>query len=677
MLEQIIPIILAVFGLSVLIFVHELGHLIAAMRSNMEVESFGIGFGKPILSFIYKGIRFNLCWIPFGGYVKIVGMDSISQSSDPKKRTFFTATPYQRLKVAFAGPLANIVFALLLFCCIWATGGREKSYSTVTSRVGWIDPSSELYAKGVRPGDRIVAYSGREIRSSQDHLQAAMTGGQAIPVDFETLATYTAPPKRISCVISPYQLPKGPEGLMTTGVLSPASFVVWNPYLVHDKNGVKFSMPSAVESGIKPYDRIVWVDNVPIFSLEQLQEVMNDEAVFITIQRHGEESQGVRQVRIPRLKVSDMKITSEVRGELSDWQYMVSLQGRKNSDLWFIPYNLSPECVVEHPLPLIDSSVKTAKYQIDTLLPGDQIIAVQGERIHHASELLVKIQQKKAVLIVERSDKGKKSQKSSSIFSRDFSDFETADYAFVQPYGSNSLYELVKIIGTPLLEKTDPSSSSYPGEKSIDDSTSLIVLPSFPLVDRNRFIQYVRQEAQQIEEQKIISSPREPQNQAQDSKPASEVSEKDSSSQYVLGLFGVTDSFFAYNPNPLTMIVRSAEDVAHTLSALVTGTLSPKWMAGPVGIVDSIQYQMTSGGLKEGLFWLSILSINLALLNLLPLPALDGGYILLSLFEMATGIRPSIATLEKIVFPFILLLVGLFLYLTYNDIIRLIMRLMG
>jgi regulator of sigma E protease len=74
------------------------------------------------------------------------------------------------------------------------------------------------------------------------------------------------------------------------------------------------------------------------------------------------------------------------------------------------------------------------------------------------------------------------------------------------------------------------------------------------------------------------------------------------------------------------------------------------------------------------LFWLGTISLNLAILNLLPLPVLDGGYVLLSLFELVTGRRLKLETIEKIVLPFAVLLILLLLYLTYNDVVRLFSR---
>lgn len=637
MIEQIIPLFFAILGLSFLIFVHELGHLIAAIRVNMDVESFGIGFGRPIFSFVYKGIRFNICWIPFGGYVKIVGMDGTSVSKNPLKKTFFTASPYQRLQVAVAGPLANIFFSLLLFSLVWVSGGREKMFSSVTDRIGWVDPTSELYVHGLRPGDRVVSYSGREIHSSQDHIQAAMTGGDEISVTFETMGTYSTPPKRVICAITPYQIPKAPQGLLTTGVLSSASFLIWNPRDGESLNGRDLSMPEALGSGIQPNDRIVWVDNVPIFSLEQLQEVLNDAAVFVTVERRGEEALGLRQLRIPRVSLMDLKISSEMQGELSDWQYMASLNHIPMTHIWFIPYNISSDGTVENPISYIDTYTKKPKYQIDTLLPGDRIVAVAGQKVLHASEILQKLHDKKALIIVERD----------TVPLQKIENLENTEAAFIRPYSSEALYQIVSSIGTQNKERS---------------FGSLTLLQPFSVTEKDAFIRHVQEVYNKVHNDQLIEK---------SDTPSLKVP------KYVLGLFGVSDREVLYNPTPIDLMITSVQDIGNTLKALVSGTLSPKWMAGPVGIIDSIQTQVRIGGTQEVLFWLAILSINLALLNLLPLPALDGGYIFLSIFEMITGIKPAIATLEKILLPFIFLLIGLFVYLTYNDILRLVMRYLG
>src|SRR4029077_10175935 len=124
MIVSLLYLLLAILGLGFLIFIHELGHYWMARRVGMRVESFGIGFGRPIISFMHNGVKWNICWLPFGGYVKIAGMEKENgKEPDEIPDGFFGKSPWDRIKVALMGPVSNLCFAFLLFCVIWATGG--------------------------------------------------------------------------------------------------------------------------------------------------------------------------------------------------------------------------------------------------------------------------------------------------------------------------------------------------------------------------------------------------------------------------------------------------------------------------------------------------------------------------------------------------------------------------
>jgi regulator of sigma E protease len=76
-------------------------------------------------------------------------------------------------------------------------------------------------------------------------------------------------------------------------------------------------------------------------------------------------------------------------------------------------------------------------------------------------------------------------------------------------------------------------------------------------------------------------------------------------------------------------------------------------------------------GFKEALYWMGLISLNLGIINLLPIPVLDGGHICFSLWEVITRKRIPAKALEKIVFPFVILMIAFFIYVTFQDIIRL------
>ena len=142
MIFSLLYVILALFGLGLLVFIHELGHYWMARRVGMTVEAFSIGFGKPIYVWENDGVKWQICYLPFGGFVRIAGMEKkgiLEPYQIPDG--FYGKRPAQRIKVALMGPIVNIAFALLAFCILWSFGGREKPFSEFTHLVGWVTPA--------------------------------------------------------------------------------------------------------------------------------------------------------------------------------------------------------------------------------------------------------------------------------------------------------------------------------------------------------------------------------------------------------------------------------------------------------------------------------------------------------------------------------------------------------
>src|SRR6267154_3763748 len=183
MIISFLYVILAAFGLGFLIFIHELGHYWMARREGMTVEAFSIGFGKPIYSWERKGVKWQLCWLPFGGFVRIAGMEK-KGSLEPYliPDGFYGKKPLSRIKVALMGPIVNIGFAFLAFCLLWLFGGRTKPFSEYTHLIGWVDPWSEIYSVGVRPGDEISQLNNKPFRNFQDFIYAAIFDGTSTQI---------------------------------------------------------------------------------------------------------------------------------------------------------------------------------------------------------------------------------------------------------------------------------------------------------------------------------------------------------------------------------------------------------------------------------------------------------------------------------------------------------------
>ncbi len=137
----------------------------------------------------------------------------------------------------------------------------------------------------------------------------------------------------------------------------------------------------------------------------------------------------------------------------------------------------------------------------------------------------------------------------------------------------------------------------------------------------------------------------------------------------VLGV-PLVDREVLYNPTPQQQFADVFKETWRTLYGLFSGYLNPKFMSGPVGIIQVVHHSWMIG-YKEVLFWMAVISLNLGLINLLPIPVLDGGHILFSVVEIVTKKPIRSKTMERMVIPFIGLLIALFIYITYQDIARL------
>ncbi|HPE85157.1 MAG TPA: site-2 protease family protein, partial [Chlamydiales bacterium] len=133
----------------------------------------------------------------------------------------------------------------------------------------------------------------------------------------------------------------------------------------------------------------------------------------------------------------------------------------------------------------------------------------------------------------------------------------------------------------------------------------------------------------------------------------------------------LVDQKVIYNPGPWVLFEDTMRDVWRTLTGLFSGSLSPKWVAGPVGIIQMLHHSWGLG-VSEALFWLAVISLNLGILNLLPIPPFDGGHIVISFIEGITGKRVNHKVMDRIVMVFVILLIGFALYITFNDVVRLV-----
>lgn len=651
MVVSLLYVLLAILGLSFLIFIHELGHYWMARRTGMRVETFAIGFGRPVYSWENNGTKWQIGWLPFGGYVRIAGTDTEKEEdlySVPGG--FFTKSPLDRIKVAVMGPVANLIFAFLAFAILWGLGGREKNFTEFTSKIGWVDPNSELYAQGVRPGDEIISYNDKSFQSAKDHIYEPMTASGEILVKGMKVDYKTSDKIPFEYNVKTYPHPASlDKGLVTAGILSSANYIIYNRLRNGEENPLPEGSP-LYNSGILYGDRVVWVDGELIFSSKELETILNDGRALLSIQRGN----NVILRRVPRVEAQELRFDANFREELVDWQFEAQLNGTKLQDLFAIPYNLTNECVVEDELAFIDKDKQEevfSQHPFSTLdLPlknGDKIIAIDGIPVEKSFQLLSHLQTKHVLIIVQRNPEA--IQQTSS---------EGEDVDFDKHFNFKDLDVIVKSIGKG---------------KPVSTAGDLVLLkPVTPKTQLELVLAPEKQawlSAELLERRKEIERIEDPEKRAQ-----AQQHLRQQEKMLLLGLPQVQDKHVNYNPMPTEMFRNIFQEIWRTLTALLSGQLNPKWLSGPIGIVQVV-HDNSMVSVKEALFWLGAISLNLGILNLLPIPVLDGGTILLNLYEMVTRKRIHPKTLEKLILPFAVMLIVFFIFLTYHDLTRIFGRL--
>jgi regulator of sigma E protease len=267
--------IFVVFFFGLCIFVHELGHFLAAKWRGLHVVAFSIGF-KKIWGYKYKGVDYRIGCIPVGGYVDLPQIDSTGPAKDEDGNVLPPVKPVDRIITAFAGPLFNILFGLFLGTFLWIHGIPQDTPKLKSFEVAFVAEDSPEFGAGLRKGDFVQTLNGSRFYGTwNDFVRKILF----------TVGDVELGVKRGSENLTVKYLPKANRNVMPEEGLAYPYFFPKIPVIV-----VPLPGSPAEKAGLKKDDVVLKVNAVEISGHDEFFDKINESAgkpLVLTVNRQG------------------------------------------------------------------------------------------------------------------------------------------------------------------------------------------------------------------------------------------------------------------------------------------------------------------------------------------------------------------------------------------------------
>jgi regulator of sigma E protease len=275
--------VLLIFNL--LIIVHELGHFLAARWRGLQVEKFGIWFGRPLWKKNIGGVEYSLGCIPAGGFVllpQMAPMQAVEGKSTTDRETLSPAKPLDKIIVAFAGPLFSFLLALVFAVIVWAVG-RPTAQADATTTVGYVIPGDPAAKAGFKPGDVILSVDNHHVSRFAGMVDSVTW--YVVRSEGETIPFKIRRGKQILTLHSGYTRPETNgwerKPLRQVGIAPAITPIVFK---VVDGS-------VAAKAGIQPNDEIVAIGGAKLYHPQHIlewEQANPGKPLPLTILRNGE-----------------------------------------------------------------------------------------------------------------------------------------------------------------------------------------------------------------------------------------------------------------------------------------------------------------------------------------------------------------------------------------------------
>lgn len=274
------------FVISLVVFVHELGHFMAGRFFGIRIDSFSIGFGREIMGFTDRhGTRWKFSWLPLGGYVKFWGDEGVSSATPDREKlqnasstdlsqSFHHKVWWQKAIVSAAGPIANFVLAIVILTGLFLSFG-EYAASPV---IGAVKPGLPAENAGLKAGDVVTKINGEAIQSFRDIVNVvSVSAGHTLQFQIKRGNEFQIVP------VTPVMISK-PDGFGDP-IKDPGIGI--SPVIPGEIESVAPNTPASI-AGLKPRDIIVAVNKQPITNFSvfaKAVEQSNGRAIALIVAR--------------------------------------------------------------------------------------------------------------------------------------------------------------------------------------------------------------------------------------------------------------------------------------------------------------------------------------------------------------------------------------------------------
>ena len=665
---------MVVIGLGFVIFIHELGHFAVAKWAGVKVDKFSIGFGPSLIGFQRGETYYSISAIPLGGFVKMLGEnpaeDGQEATTDP--RSYLNKPVGARMAIISAGVIMNLITGLGFFAFAYRFG-----VPYMPAVVGYVVPGAPAYESGIRAGDEITAIDGQKNITFEDFLGTVSTSshGQSVRLDMKRAETGEAYNVLLTPAVRPDRLK--PE----VGIGFPADLKLGTPAF-DPMPGT--ASGSKVTGELKAGDRITavasatgdWVNVDSNAALALQLSRFRSEPVRVKVVASEGTSTAPREATIPPASGMGLGLSFEAgpvasvqpgspadKAGIKKGEKLVAVDG-KPVDPRTLPGLAIDAAGKELKLSVADESGKTRdvalKPRLEALDPG---MPGMSEFQDVPSLGLCYFVQPKIVAVQAGSDAEKAGLKAGQIVAK-------VKLKLPEPPAPTGIAAVRSAIGKAigsLFPKPEDVTNTYqiaasPNETVNPDSR----VPLSNIMTMLRFLDNRPIPAVEL----TIAGVEKPISLTPKAEPGLFLVERG------LGQLGLIRDL---PPQPagvclsraLSDIPQSVRQIVGTIKALVSQRVSRKLLGGPVTIATQA-FASASEGMGLFLKFLGLLSVNLAVMNFLPIPPLDGGQMCFLIGEKLRGKPLPESFQAAFTFAGLFAVLSLMATVLYQDLLRVI-----